>query len=334
MKSILAMVQRCFIRLGWVFLFASFSALSRGEESWQMVVCQMPVKDEPAVRAVLSDPEKAGKPDTIDEVLKLHGVKKLAQFTENDPWQNRRFNLKKPIGFQKESGETLLDLGVEIERQGSHDDSGLVVDSNTDVRLQLGRKEYRCFHRSGMACLPTSRWVETGFWGDAESVTMMWEYSAEEKKSVVNPNPSHRSWQIEIRLYQVKPEDMEVLKKSTPETSEKALQWLSGRATLWKECRFPAMQGNKSVWMDEHGELLSPVNKDKSRFSVEAEFRGKGDSTHLWLDLISQRPRRSSPGRFHMSIVPKPGVWEFSSWSNVPEANLVVYRILEINSLK
>lgn len=298
-----------------------------GESRTRLSFFKLPVSEVGIVRAELVDPANARNPETIDAVTKRLELTVLAQFDQADPWCAEPLNLEKSMGGIQSGGEELA-LGVKLKIEGS---GNLEVANNAEVTLPTGGKGARFFQViGGTAIRQPGAWHERCCWSDGKDCLMLWEYPVLEEDSGEAVAQRSSTLQVEMRWFQASEADITKLGASKPETREKALQWLAGRAKLWREAGYGFKMGNPSVWQmtqgkhdPERGESIS----DES-FTIQTKCQEEeGKLKMVWTTSVGKKGEEKSTS---LNAEMTSGVWEFLPVQGNPDANVIACRVTKL----
>jgi hypothetical protein len=318
----------CFIGAINCFLLAR---VSHGQDHTRIVMLQMPVKTAAAVRVLLNDPAKGSSPETMTAALKQQGVASLAGFEKADPWRNEPLELSAPMGGIDFGGERARDLGVNLTLEGGKGVAEIEEMLSTEVALPAGGKSYLQLQNLGnRVVVRPGRWRERACWGDAGRSIMIWQLSSLDAHQAGGGQAAaspRTSLHVEMHWLRVAEADLPKLAQSKPETREKAFQWLSARARLWKECGFWVTQDDKAVWSETAGKLSlrgQEAVAEETPFAIEGGFSGADEVKMEWKATLGNG--RNEWSRV-VSATVTPGVWEFITIEGLPDANVVACRL-------
>lgn len=318
--------------LSTALIFATFASVLSAEDHTRIVILKMPAQGSAAVRAMLNEPTKAAKAETMDAVLKLQGVSEIAAFNQAAPWSGKAIKLEKPMGELKIGGIQISELGVKVRLQGSKGDDVVEELLVWEMELPTGAKSYHSLQNFGNQVAVTSgRWQERGSWGNSEESWMLWQFSSMEgskRKTADGGGKSKSAMFVEMYWFQASTSDLASLGQSKPETREKAFQWLAKRAKLWRECSFRAMPTGKAGWSEAEGKYelqdKEPVAKE-DRFSIVGGFTAEGEKAKMEWEIMMSRKGKEVTRNLVSTVTP--GVWEFIVIDGLPDANLVACRL-------
>lgn len=316
-----------------IALLAISLPLAGVEMTTRLVVMRLPNSETTAVRAAFSD--TGAKPETMDTVLKRPGVSELASFKETEPWRHQVGFLSKEIGGITLEGELRKSLGVQLGLADS--DAGLGIDEtlSTDITWQTTPNGYREFENRGNCMIATlGRWQERAFWSDAKDSHMLWQLvtaDGEPDAGLTKGYGSKEAVWVEMRWLKAAQEDAVKLKLSKPETSEKALEWLSGRAKLWRQCGFRVRPGDPASWRSSQALLKlekGSVVTIRESFYIDGTLTESGDQLKMAWKATLKKIDAEQGTSADIAATVKPGVWEFSTVEGFADANVLAIRLV------
>lgn len=315
-----------------VSVFVLSLPMSHADLITRFVVLKMPAKEAPAVRTELASNGK--KTEAMDAVLKIPGVSELAGFKETDPW-------RRDVGFlTRETGNIVLEgqvrkaLGVQLVLADADEGTGLAEDLATDIVLPTSATGYREFENTGNCMISRiGKWQERACWGDGTATLILWQYASAEGESdagrLLTDGGKDALW-VEMQWFKVTLSDLETITRSKPETRANALQWLSTRAKLWKDCGFRARPDDKISWRDSRGKLSMEEGRvvtKKEMFSLTATVSETDGKYQLAWEAKSQTPELEDVPTHSKSATVTPGTWEFVVIEGLTDANVVACRL-------
>ncbi|MFM2241555.1 MAG: hypothetical protein RLZ97_410 [Verrucomicrobiota bacterium] len=301
--------------------------LSAAKESTRLVALRLPAEEVAAVRAELNAPEKSGKPETMAAVLKRRGVALVADLQQENPWQEERVELEKTTGTLESAGD-VLDLGVKLKLWSHRREGGVDARLQAEILLPTGGKGIRQLDGSGeMRLTEPGRWREWLCWGDGKEAVMLWEYPLGFSAGAKPEDDGRVPVRVEMKWFKAGEADLARLEKSKPETREKALEWLEGRARGWKEAVYSFRLGNPSIWAVSEGKHEVEDDLMMAEDGLTIETKGVAVEGSIKLDWDVKARERSKEKDSHLSATLEPGIWEFLPVEGVAGANLVACRI-------
>ena len=295
-----------------------------GESRTRFSLLRVPAAATSVVRIELGDPAKGERLETMDALVKQGKIEMISDFTQVNPWISEPIELEKAISGVK-VGEEELELGAKLKFEG---DGKPEVSYSVEVTLPTGGKS-ACFFQviGGSTIRRPAAWHERCCWVDGKDCLMLWEYPVSETDAEEKAASKIPAVQIEMRWFQASESDLSKLAASKPETREKALQWLMGRAKLWREAGYGFKLGNPSVWQmtqgkhdPERGESIS----DES-FTLQTQCREEAGKLKMsWMTSVQKKGEEKSSS---LSAEMMPGVWEFLPLEGNPEANVIACRV-------
>ncbi|MES2922859.1 MAG: hypothetical protein V4819_14995 [Verrucomicrobiota bacterium] len=308
--------------------------LAAVEMTTRLVIMRMPNSETTAVRAALND--AGANPETMDAVLKRPGVGELASFQETEPWRHEVGFLSKEIGGITLEGELRKSLGVQLGLVDS--DAGLGVDEtlSTDITWQTTPNGYREFENRGNCMIATlGRWQERAFWSDAKDSHMLWQFvtagDAPDAGLTKGYGSKEAVW-VEMRWFKTTMDDAVKLKLSKPETSGKALEWLAGRAKLWRQCGFRVRPGDPASWRSSQALLKldkGSVVTIRESFYIDGTLTESGDQLKMAWKATLKKIDAEQGTSMDIAATVKPGAWEFSTVEGFPDANVLATRLVK-----
>lgn len=303
------------------------------EMTTRLVILRLPNSEVPAVRAAFG--EAGSNAETMEAVLKREGVSELAGFKETEPWRRQVGFLSKEIGGITLDGELRKSLGVQLGLANS--DAGLGIDEtlSADITWQTTANGYRQFENRGNCMIATlGRWQERAFWSDAKDSHMLWQLVTAEGAPDANLTKGYGSkeavW-VEMRWLKATPEDTAKLKLATPETSEKALEWLSGRAKLWRQCGFRVRPGDPASWRSSQALLKlekGSVVTIRESFHIDGTLAEAGDRLKMEWKATLKKIDMEQGTSTDIAATVDPGIWEFSTVEGFQDANVLATRLV------
>lgn len=303
------------------------------EMTTRLVVMRMPNSETTAVRAALND--AGANSDVMDAVLKRPGVNELASFKETEPWRHEVGFLSKEIGGITLEGELRKSLGVQLGLVDS--DTGLGIDEtlSTDITWQTTPNGYREFENRGNCMIATlDRWQERSFWSDAKDSHMVWQLVTADGKPDGDPPRGYGSkdgvW-VEMRWLKAATDDAMKLKQSKPGTRDKALEWLTGRAKLWRQCGFRVRPGDPASWRASQALLKldkGSVVTIRESFYIDGTLTESGDQLKMAWKATLKKIDAEQGTSADIAATVKPGVWEFSTVEGFADANILATRLV------
>jgi hypothetical protein len=295
-----------------------------GAASTRTVYFNVLAKNVLKVRNDLRDPVSGSKLETMDALLKMPGITVLADFHEADPWHGERVELSKYTGAIKSDGE-VLDLGVRLETQRSE---GLNVRYDAEITVPTTVKGARCFQALGFtAVTKPDAWCERACWGDGERTWMMWEYSALGDPPQKLDLKSATYVKVEMQWFQASVTDVAKLAESKPDTREKAMQWLTERAKLWREVGYDSKLSSPGVWQMSQGkhdpEKGAAVSDE--RFIIQTECQEEGGKFGVAFSMTSPDGKKEKVTTLKADMIPE--TWEFFPLEGNAKANVVACRV-------
>ncbi len=167
-------------------------------------------------------------------------------------------------------------------------------------------------------------------WSDNKYSVMLWQFVSADPASGEIAE-STNSGMLEIRFYQATPEDIAQLGKGKPETREKAISWLAGRAKPWQETRMLIADDQDSSYMFSDADYKIADGEtyvESDSLSIEAKLNREGGQSGLTCK-IGAHYGQGKGQKFDKTITGKlnRGIWEFQQIEGCKSANLVVYRL-------
>ncbi len=316
-----------------IALLAIVLPLRGVEMTTRLVILRLPNSEVTAVRAAFK--ESGANPETMDAVLKLPGVSELAGFKETEPWRHEIGFLSKEIGGITLEGELRKSLGVQMGLVDS--DAGLGIDEtlSTDITWQTTPNGYRQFENRGNCMIATlGRWEERAFWSDAKDSHMLWQLATadgEPDAGLTKGYGSKEAVWVEMRWLKATPEDTAKLKLATPETSEKALEWLTGRAKLWRQCGFRVRPGEPASWRSSQALLKldkGSVVTIRESFYIDGTLTETGDRLKMEWKATLKKIDAEQGTSADIAATVNPGIWEFSTVGGFADANVLACRLV------
>ena len=301
----------------------------------RVVILQVPTAEAEAVRAELNDPIKSKIDQTMTQVLKRSGVTQIADDQKSIPWDDAPINWSHQMGSLKTAAGSTRELEIEMSFNGMTLDHQLYQSIGNKMTLSPGGKSYRELQHHAGGKFPEGCWNQWACWGDAKDCVMLWHYTTAEGQhdQLGKPTENGRdSVHVEIRWFKAVEDDIEKLELSKPETRKLALQWLAGRAQLWRECGFQLEKdAGRSHWEVAEGDL-SKYDIEKDHFpqeglSIVAQLFGTGDQLEMQCELEIRKNLKTKPEAKTITTPVTPGVWEFKAVKGIPKANVMAYRV-------
>jgi hypothetical protein len=240
------------------FFTASFA---HAEEARNYHYIKVPSKDAEGLRKLLSSEPMLHNPEAASTLPK--SAAGLAAF------KNITFEAGAPFAGVKVTGSAGAagqerDLEVKLDlTPGGAQNKGLISVSSFAEEPQ-GKKAYQ---GNSAACqqlnIPEGRWLELASWGRENETLMLWAYNPSEGTASTAP----ASLRIEVKFCLATDADIELLKKATKETREKAVKWILGRSKVYRESVAPAAIGQKTRWEMSDTKLDA---KDGAAFADQA----------------------------------------------------------------
>lgn len=315
------------VRLASILIGCVVGSQAWGESRTRYSLIRVPSADAAAMRFELASFARGSKLAMLDDSLKKGGGTILAEFTQVNPWHAEPVDLQKVTGKIQAGGEE-LELGVKLKIEGSGDP---LVTHSAEVTLPTGGKGARFFQMiGGSAIRQPAAWHERCCWSDGKECLMLWEYPVREGESEEEAVQGNSAVQVEMRWFQANEADITKLGASKPETREKALQWLAGRAKLWREAGYGFKVGNPSVWQmtqgkhdPERGESIS----DES-FTIQTKCQEEeGKLKMVWTTSVGKKGQEESTT---LNAGMTSGVWEFLPVQGNPDANVIACRVTKL----
>ncbi|QJE95947.1 hypothetical protein [Luteolibacter luteus] len=307
-------------------------ASAKAEDSMRLVAIKAAPKEAAELRKALADPLHSTKSMTIDTLAK-RGMTVLGDFTETNPWRMESVKMTKITGSLKAGGQIMKELGVVAAVEGGK--FGTLTADSLEAEIALSGKgqTYLSWGVMGnMAVIKSGVWRERAWWNDGKDTFMLWQFP-----EVTAPGDPKRqggggNWdcvKVEMRWFQANDADIEKINQAAPENRDKALEWLVGKAKLWKDCGFRARTGERSMWHSLEVEMAM-VDGDAAEIheglSLDGYFAGQEDNLRIEWDV--EAPSKKKPtARFQLAAPVKPGVWTFLPVKDVPFANVVACRL-------
>lgn len=320
------------LSVAWLAL--SISAL-RAEDHMRVVILQVPTSEAEAVRAELNDPIKSKIEQTMTQVLKRSGVAQIADDQKRIPWDHVPIKWMHEMGSLKTAAGSTRDLEIDMAFDGMAFDHQLDQFLTTKMTLSPGGKKYLELQHQANSKFPESRWNQWACWGDAKDCVMLWHYTTAKGQhdQLGEPTENGRdSVHVEIRWFKAVEDDIAKLELSKPETRKQALQWLAGRAQLWRECGFQLQKdAGRSHWEVAEGDL-SKYDIEKEHFpqeglSIVAQLFGTGDQLEMQCELEIRKNLETKSEAKSITTPVTPGVWEFKAVKGIAKANVMAYRV-------
>lgn len=316
-----------------IALLAISLPLFGAEMTTRLVILRLPNSEVTAVRAAFKE-EGAGS-ETMDAVLKRPGVSELAGFKETEPWRHEVGFLSKEIGGITLNGEIRKSLGVQLGLVDSDAGPGIDETLATDITWQTTPNGYREFENRGNCMIATlGRWQERAFWSDSKDSHMLWQLVTAGGKTdlaVTRGYGSKEAVWVEMRWWKASPDDAEKLKQSKPETREKALEWLSTRAKLWRQCGFRVRPGDPASWRSSQALLRlenGSVVTIRESFYIDGTLTESGDRLKTEWKATLKKIDMEQGTSTDIAATVDPGVWEFSTVEGFPDANVLACRLV------
>lgn len=307
-------------------------AASKAEDSMRLVAIKAAPKEAADLRKALADPLHATKSMAIDTLVK-RGATVLGDFRETDPWRMEAVKMTKITGSLKAGGQVMKELGVVAGVEGGKFGTRTADTVEAEIALSGKNQTYRSWGVMGnMAVIKSGVWRERAWWNDGKDTFMLWQFPEVNTPGDPKREGGGGNWdcvKVEMRWFQVTDADLEKLNQAKPENRDKALEWLSGRAKLWKECGFRARTGERSMWHSLDVEMVM-VDGDAAELheglSLDGYFSGQGED--LKIEWDAEVPSKGKPTAiFQLASPVKPGIWTFLPVKDVPLANVVACRL-------
>ena len=306
---------------------------TNAEETTRLVLLRVPVKEAALIRVELNDATKGSKSEAMDALLKVLGIKELAQFQQTNPWRNEPIAMKLPkdaefFDLTKPSLFVSMDLaGGELG--GGHEE---ILASAVD--LPMTTKKYQSFQNLGNVISPLSgRWQERTSWADEKEAMMVWQYSMVDRKPYVRTahEKPKEYFKVEMKWYQVTKEDLAILGAAKPEAREKASLWVTKRAKLWKEGMFRlcASLERQAGWMFNDGKIVGRGEEaavDEDRFCMMTRFTRRDDFRSVEFEFRSTNSKGGDELIQKKDTIFTPGAWDFQVIEEMQGANVMIYR--------
>lgn len=320
-----------YLRLVFLAMHVVCVSLVRGEESVRILLIQMPVNEGIIVRPDLNDSTKGLRMETMDAVLKRKGAIKIA-FNQTNPWLGDPVSLSKAMYRIEFDGAVAKELGVNLRLEGIMIDPGIEEMLTSEIALPTNGKGNREFQNlDNRVIVKPGRSQERACWGDATESLMLWQFSTvegHEPSAKSLPGKSKTFMRVEMYWFQASANDIATLAQSKPETRNKAFQWLSGRARLWKECGFQVRQDDQAVWSAADGKLElrgKEAVAEEERFAIIGGFSVAGDFVKMDWEVADTR--KGNELNRKLSAMVTPGVWEFIAIEGMTDSNVVACRL-------
>ena len=206
---------------------------------------------------------------------------------------------------------------------------------STDITWQTTPNGYREFENRGNCMIATlGQWQERAFWSDAKDSHMLWQFVTAEGAPDAGLTKGYGSkeavW-VEMRWLKATPDDAVKLKQAKPETSEKALEWLSGRAKLWRQCGFRVRPGDPASWRSSQALLKLEkglVVTIRESFYIDGTLTETGDRLKMEWKATLKKIDMEQGTSADIAATVNPGVWEFSTVEGFAEANVLACRLV------
>lgn len=315
-----------------VFSVFSFA----GDSKTRIVVLQVPAKTAGQVRGVLSDEGNADRLEIMENVLKIQGVKVLAEMKDANPLPNELFRMQEITGKVELGGNLTMNLELNLEICSDGNDPQMREYLGSSIRIPSQQKNsYRyCDSIENRVTLRPNHWQERASWGDAERSLMVWQYTTSDEKSVKKGPAAtgDNNLRAEMCFFKARPSEINAVGRCRPETSETALDWLRDRSRLWKEASFLAMADHETGWIDVEKAVSRPhasetaVEETEEGLSAKGKISKRGDQLELSFDFIA-RLKKGKEAKLNLGATVTPGVWEFRPIEGFPDANVVAFRL-------
>lgn len=305
-----------------IYLFDAPYAWSFG--STRLLLLRIAPDDALVLRTEFNSPIGESKSEAFEEMVKRKSLDVLADFNVADPWRAEPVGLEKAMGTIESGGER-LDLGVKLKFEGRGKPE---VSYNAEITLPSGGKGAGFFQAIGSTTvhLPAA-WHERCCWGDGKEIMMLWEYPVVEVDAKEEPMQEVSAVQVEMHWFRASEVDISKLTASKPETRVKALQWLAGRAKLWREAGYGFKPGNPCIWQVSHGkhEPEKGASISDENFIVQTECRDEVGKLRMKWTMISTKMGEDRATTLKSDMTPE--IWEFLPVSGNPDANVVACRV-------
>ncbi|RYD43147.1 MAG: hypothetical protein EOP85_10470 [Verrucomicrobiaceae bacterium] len=295
------------------------------------VVLEVRRDDAPEVRARLNHKTNGLQVATIDGEAKAAGVRKVMDFSSSGPWGGGTVEMKGSTGnldFNGQKRDLEVSLDIMNPKAGRN---GISQSVSSYFELLETTKSTRSYWGDNRGVTVASgRWQEMTMWSDSKYSVMLWQFVSADP-ATGETSESTNLGMLEIRFYQATAEDIEQLGKSKPETREKAIAWLAGRAKPWQESRMLIADGQDSSYMFSDGDYKIADGEtyvESDSLSIVAKLEREGGQINLTCE-IGAHYGQDKGQKFDKTITGKlnRGIWDFQRIEGCKSANLVVYRL-------
>lgn len=308
-------------------IFAAFVIISsaHAEESRSYHYIRVPSKDAAGLRQILSSEPMLHNPKAVSTLLK--GAADLATF------KDIKFEGSAPYEGIEITGAVGLadkerDLEVKLRLSPGADQKKGLINLSSFAEEPLSKKTYRGYSANcSQLNLPKGRWLELANWARENDTVMLWTYNPDD------PNPTApESLRIDVKFCLGTPADIELLKKAPPETREKAVKWILGRAKVHRESAAPGAIGQMTRWEATDTRLEA---KDGSAYADQQAMLWECKLTRQDTKIestwkISQNggsknvPQEAAEQSITLSATPQ--VWDYAPIHGGKEFNLMIFK--------
>lgn len=306
----------------------------RAETLVRSVVLETSRDEAVEVRARLNHTTEGLKMAAIDAEGKVKGVRKVVDISTAGPW-DRDWNggplrMKESSGtfdFNGEKRDMQIILDFTNFRAGRNGVSHMF--SSYFELMETPKRTCDYWGHNRGVTVTSGKWQEMTMWSDDKHSVMLWQFVVADTalEEIVE---SENCGILEIRLYQASVEDIALLGKSKPDTREKAIAWLSGRAKLWRETRMLIADGQDSSYMSsdaDHKIRDGETAVEGDTLEIDAKIKREGDRRQLTCDVAHRGNEKDREYKKTITGDLPTGLWEMHQLDGCTEANLVVYRL-------
>lgn len=306
----------------------------RAETVVRSVVLEARRADAPELRARLNHKTNGLKMVTIDAEAKAKGVRKVVDFSTPGPWDKNwnkeTVRIKESTGIFDFNGEK-RDMQVILDftnfKAGRNGVSQMF--SSYFELMESAKRTRNYWGDNRGVTVAAGKWQEMTTWSDDKYSMMLWQFVVADD-ALGEIAESTNSGMLEIRLYQASVEDIAQLGKSKPETREKAVAWLSGRAKPWQETRMLIADGQDSSYMFSDADYKvrdGETDVEGDTLSIDAKIKKDGDRRQLTCGISHSGKEKGQEFKKTITGDLPAGVWEIHQLESCTEANLIVYRL-------
>lgn len=177
----------------------------------------------------------------------------------------------------------------------------------------------------------SGRWEERAWWGDDKERIMIRRYAEVNPPADPAKAPNHGAWdcvRVEMPWFQASDADIAKLSLAKPEGRDKAVEWLRGRAKLWRDCGVLARAGERVLWSSVKSEDFTDgeILEKESGLYLDGGYSGRGQELKMeWTALAHKEGKEESSQTLAWPMMP--GVWIFLPVKDLGNANLVACRL-------